>query len=93
MYIFLDIDGVLNRRENWDHPYTLNKKKGGMAMLEQVLEVFTKEYREEAEYQEWARAHLSRFKLKGGTEDAEEKLRLLAEEGFASDFRVKMDEH
>ena len=26
MYIFLDIDGVLNKKEDWKHPFTLNKK-------------------------------------------------------------------
>ena len=29
MYIFLDIDGVLNKKEDWKHPFTLNKKKHG----------------------------------------------------------------
>lgn len=26
MYIFLDIDGVLNRESDWKHPYTLNQE-------------------------------------------------------------------
>jgi hypothetical protein len=38
MYIFLDIDGVLNRRENWDHPYSLNKKNiANLAALVEAL--------------------------------------------------------
>jgi hypothetical protein len=50
-----------------------------MSILSPILEVFTKEYREEAEYQEWAKKHIDYFKLNDNSEDINKKIERLRE--------------
>lgn len=51
-------------------------------MLSKVCEVFTKEYREETEYREFANTMLQHFKLKNTSESVEDKIKRLSEKNL-----------
>ena len=69
------LDSILKRRKS---------------MLSKVREVFTKEYREETEYREFADTMLHHFKLKNTSESIEDKIRRLSDEKFVSNFNIKV---
>lgn len=70
-----NLDSILKRRKS---------------MLSKVREVFTKEYREETEYREFADTMLHHFKLKNTSESIEDKIRRLSDEKFVSNFNIKV---
>lgn len=59
-------------------------------MLSKVREVFTKEYREETEYREFADTMLHHFKLKNTSESIEDKISRLSDEKFVPNFNIKV---
>ncbi len=62
-------------------------------MLGKVREVFTKEYREETEYREFASKMLHSFRLKNESERIEEKIKRLSDKNFVSDFKVSVGDY
>lgn len=62
-------------------------------MLGKVREVFTKEYREETEYREFADTMLHHFKLKNKSESIEKKVKRLSDDKFVSNFCIKVGKY
>ena len=46
-------------------------------MIKEILNVFTKEYKEETEYRQYMEDHIDDFKLKSNGYDADERVELL----------------
>lgn len=61
-------------------------------MLKKVLEVFTREYREETEYREYMERILDVFKLNNQSEDIEKKVNRLIDKNFVSHFSIEIGE-
>lgn len=61
-------------------------------MLKEILEVFTKEYRQEGEYMEYARKMIPCMKLKDNSEDVDDKIQRLMDEKFVSNCNIKIGE-
>lgn len=62
-------------------------------MLGKVREVFTKEYREETNYREFASKMLHSFKLKNKSESIEDKIKRLSDKEFVSNFKVSVGDY
>ena len=62
-------------------------------MLSKVREVFTKEYREETNYREFASKMLHNFRLKNRSESVEEKIKRLSDKNFVSNFKVSVGDY
>ena len=57
-----------------------------------ILQVFTKDYRDEIKYITFMEKNIDKIKLKSGSEDIDEKLARLKELGYESDFRIPLYE-
>ena len=57
-----------------------------------ILQVFTKDYRDELKYTKYMEKNIDKIKLKSGSEDIDEKLARLKELGYESDFRIPLYE-
>jgi len=63
-----------------------------MSFLQKILEVFTKEYRQETEYREHIRKNVDKIKLKSEERfDLSERLKNQMDNNFQSSFHVKVD--
>lgn len=62
-------------------------------MLSKVCEVFTKEYRKETVYRDFAFKMLHNFKLKNKSESVETKVKRLSDINFVSDFKVNAGDY
>ncbi len=59
-------------------------------MMNEILEVFSKEYREETKYRECLEKSLPQMCLHTGSSCDEENIMLLAGKGFQSNFKINM---
>jgi hypothetical protein len=58
-------------------------------MLEKILEVFSKEYKEETKYLEFLEKNKNIFKLNDDSEDINLKIKRLSDKELKSDFKIK----
>ncbi len=63
-----------------------------MSFFSKIIEVFTKEYRQEIEYKEQMRKNVDKFKLKSEKrEDLSERLKSQIDTNYQSDFQIRVD--
>ena len=62
-------------------------------MMEKVFEVFTKEYKRETDYQEFAFGKIQDFKLKNKSESIETKIKRLTDKEFVSNFKISVGDY
>ena len=56
--------------------------------MNKVLQVFTKEYKEETKYLEFIKKYINYIKLKSNNYDLEERIKILENKKFDSNFKV-----
>ena len=59
-------------------------------MLNKILEVFTLEYKEETEYQEFMETMRNEFKLNYGIEDVEKGIELFKDKNVTTNFKISI---
>jgi uncharacterized protein YeeX (DUF496 family) len=59
-------------------------------MLNKILEVFTREYKKETEYQEFIETMRNKFKLNCGMEDVEKKIELFKDKNVTTNFKISI---
>lgn len=59
-------------------------------MLNKILEVFTREYKKETEYQEFMETVRNKFKLNYGMEDVEKGIELFKDKNVATNFKISI---
>ena len=62
----------------------------GTAMLNKILEVFTREYKKETEYQEFIETVRNKFKLNYGMEDVEKGIELFKDKNVTTNFKISI---
>ena len=62
-------------------------------MLREILRVFTKEYREETKCIELQRSMIGRLRLRDNAGSVDDKIVVLRDAGYISDFRVDVGEY